>query len=78
MPKQCTTKKQPEQGKYIDKECPLCGKRLNTWDVRVCKALGYKNTTVCEECVAKEYDKTVEEFRSVMEAHFGMRPCMGL
>lgn len=77
MPKQCATKQQPEQGKYIDEYCPVCGKQLNTWDVRICKALGYKRT-ICEECVAKEYDKTVDELRAVMQSYFGMIPCLGI
>ena len=57
--------------------CVLCGGAFTTWDKRTNKALGYKNET-CEKCVCKEYDKTVAEFREIVERHFSMKPCMGL
>lgn len=58
-------------------ECEKCDKKLNSWDKRCSKALGYKNP-ICESCIAKEYDMTVDELRSKLEDFFGERPCMGL
>lgn len=55
--------------------CPNCGQKLNSWDKKVGKILGYK---LCENCIAKEYSITVEEFREKMENFLGMRPCQGL
>ncbi|UYO61831.1 hypothetical protein LNN31_13710 [Acetobacterium wieringae] len=63
--------------KLIQKHCHTCGDQLNTWDARISKSLGYTNP-LCENCVAKEYDKTVEELREVFESFFDMRPCMGI
>lgn len=66
---------------YIDKKriktCNLCGETLNSWDLRCSKALGYKNP-ICEICIAKEYGKTKEELREIMEEFFGLRPCLGI
>ena len=55
-----------------------CGSRLNSWDVKCSKALGYLKYQVCEKCLCKEYDVTVEELRAEMEDYFGMRPCKGI
>ena len=65
------------KGHKIDKYCALCNKQLNTWDARLCKALGYKNL-ICESCIAKEYDISVEELRATAEHHFGLTPCLGI
>lgn len=64
--------------KWLEEKCPRCGGRMNTWDVRCSKALGYLKYQVCEECLCKEYGRTVDELRSTMEGYFGMRPCQGL
>jgi hypothetical protein len=58
-------------------DCNICDEELTSWDLRCSKALGYKKP-VCEKCIAKEYDKTVEELRGTLEDFFGMRPCQGL
>ena len=63
--------------KWLDKNCNLCEKRLNSWDARLSKTLAYK-IPVCEQCIAKEYDMEVEALRKRMEDFFGMRPCQGL
>ena len=63
--------------KWLHLPCHVCGEELNTWDMRISHALGYEYIT-CEKCVAKEYDKSVEEVRSIMEEHFGLKPCQGL
>lgn len=63
--------------KWLDKKCNLCDMRLNSWDARCSKALAYKYP-LCEKCIAKEYDKEVEELRAIMEEWFGMRPCLGI
>lgn len=63
--------------RHTGQYCNACGQELTSWDLRCSKALGYKQP-VCETCIAKEYDKTVEELRNTLEGHFGMKPCMGL
>lgn len=62
---------------WIDESCHVCGKQLNSWDARCSKALAYRHKT-CEACIAKEYDKTPDELRSILEHHFGMTPCLGI
>jgi hypothetical protein len=57
--------------------CNTCGKELTSWDLRCSKALAYK-LPLCEGCIAKEYEKTADEVRDIMESYFGMRPCQGL
>lgn len=51
-----------KKGKKIDEYCNSCGEQLNTWDARISKALAYKYP-VCEKCIAKEYDREVDELR---------------
>lgn len=63
--------------KHTGKYCNACDKELTSWDLRCSKALGYKNP-ICEKCIAKEYDKTIDELRDTFEEYFGMRPCRGL
>lgn len=63
--------------KHTGEDCHSCGQELTSWDIRCSKALAYKKP-VCEACIAKEYDKDVDELRDTMEDFFGMRPCMGL
>ena len=63
--------------KWLDEECNICKRKLNTWDTRLSKTLAYKNA-VCEECIAKEYDMDVGELRTRMEDFFGIRPCQGI
>lgn len=62
---------------WLDEYCAICGRQINSWDARCSKALGYKNK-VCEHCIAKEYDISIEEFREITEHHFGLKPCLGL
>ncbi len=66
-----------EKVRWLDEPCPICGGRMNSWDVKIGKALGYKNT-ICEKCVAKEYNRSVDEIREIMEDYFGIRPCKGI
>lgn len=63
--------------KHTGKYCNICNTELSSWDLRCSKALGYKNA-ICERCMSKEYDKTVDELRGTFEDYFGMRPCQGL
>ncbi|MFS8540794.1 MAG: hypothetical protein LOD89_01720 [Tissierellales bacterium] len=56
-------------------KCKKCNKELNSWDKKVGRILGY---TLCEECIAKEYSISVQEFRERMEEYLGMRPCQGI
>lgn len=58
-----------------EKVCQRCNKELNSWDKKVGRILGY---TLCEECIAKEYSISVQEFRERMEEYLGMRPCQGI
>lgn len=63
---------------WYDIPCNACGKEeTNSWDKRCSRALGYKHI-VCEDCIAKEYDLTVEELRDTMRDHFGLLPCPGI
>lgn len=64
--------------RWLEDYCHYCGSQLNSWDVRVSKALGYLKYHCCERCIAKEYDRTLPELRGVMEEYFGMRPCKGI
>jgi predicted amidophosphoribosyltransferase len=66
-----------EKVKWLDKNCHSCGKQINSWDERCSKALGYRHS-VCESCIAKEYDVEINDLRATMEDTFGMRPCMGI
>ncbi len=66
-----------EKVKWLDEDCNLCGKQLNSWDKRVSKTLQYQSP-VCESCIAKEYDVDLEQLRRTMEHYFGMRPCQGI
>lgn len=66
-----------EQVKWFDEKCPSCDRRINSWDRRLSKALGYKQT-VCESCIAEEYDVSVNELRETAEHHFGLTPCFGI
>lgn len=63
--------------KWLDKQCNVCGRQLNSWDERCSKALKYHNL-ICESCIAKEYDMDVNVLRGRLENWFGMRPCMGI
>jgi predicted amidophosphoribosyltransferase len=63
--------------KHTGQFCHSCDNELTSWDIRCSKALAYKNP-ICEKCIAKEYDKDIEELRAILEDHFGMRPCQGL
>lgn len=63
--------------KWLDAECNICGKRLNSWDARLSKTLTYESP-VCEKCIAAEYDMDVAVLRSYFENVFGLVPCTGL
>lgn len=63
--------------KHTGQYCNICNNELNSWDLRCSKALAYRYP-VCESHIAKEYDKTIEEFRGIMEEYFGERPCLGI
>ena len=62
---------------WLDEYCNVCGEQLNSWDMRISKALVYKKP-VCEKCIAKEYDRDVDSLREYFERIFGMRPCLGI
>ena len=62
---------------WLDDECNNCSRQLNSWDTRLSRALAYK-FTVCETCIAKEYDMDVTAIRTYFEEVFSMRPCIGL
>lgn len=64
--------------RWLGMACLLCGRELNSWDVRCAKAVGYLKYQVCERCLCKEYDMEIDVFRDRMEAYFGIRPCRGL
>ena len=60
-----------------DAACNVCDGEVNSWDKRCSRALGYK-AIVCESCISKEYDVTVQELRSTLQEHFGLIPCPGI
>lgn len=60
-----------------DVACNVCTGEVNSWDKRCSRALGYKSI-VCESCIAKEYDVTVQELRGTLQEHFGLIPCPGI
>ena len=63
---------------WTDEECLICDARLNSWDIRICRALGVIPHE-CERCIAKEeYAMTVEALRARMLEKFGMEPCKGI
>ena len=62
---------------YPDISCPVCNGKVNSWDKRCSRALGYKQI-VCEDCIAHEYEIDVEELRDTMKNHFGLIPCPGI
>ena len=66
------------KGRNLHIPCGNCGAELNTWDARVSKALGYRNTIVCEACICKEYGVTKEELRDTRNRKFGLVPCQGI
>ena len=66
------------KGRNLHIPCEKCESELNTWDVRCCKALGYRNVLVCEECICKEYDVDKDHLRAAMNERFGLVPCQGL
>lgn len=57
-------------------KCILCGKEMNSWDVRLSKTLKCGNR--CEECLCGIYGFKQEAFRAKMEAYFDIRPCRGI
>ncbi len=63
--------------KWLDENCNSCDARLNSWDIKLSKALAYR-IPVCEKCIAKEYDMDVDVLRDRMEGYFGIRPCVGI
>lgn len=65
------------KAKWTDSICNICGNQLNSWDMRLSKALAYRYP-VCESCIAAEYGMDREALRSRMEDFFGMRPCQGI
>ena len=68
----------PSHTVWFDIPCPVCGRtKTNSWEKRISRALNYRGI-VCEACIAKEYDLSVDELRAAMESHFGLTPCLGL
>jgi len=63
--------------RWLDKECNICGRQLNSWDARLSKTLAYK-IPVCEACIAAEYDIDADALRRRMENYFDIRPCQGI
>ncbi len=60
-----------------DTVCNYCSGEVNSWDKRCSRALGYTHI-VCETCIAKEYNVTVQKLRSTLQEHFGLIPCPGI
>lgn len=62
---------------WSDEECNECGKQLNSWDLRISKALLIVPHE-CESCIAAEYGMTEDNLRARMREKFGMEPCKGI
>ena len=63
---------------WTNETCLSCDRKLNSWDIRICKAL-LITPHECESCIAeKEYAMTVDALRSRMLEKFGMEPCKGI
>ena len=63
---------------WTDDECIECDARLNSWDIRICKAL-LITPYQCEKCIAEKiYGMTVDALRNRMLEKFGMEPCKGI
>ena len=62
---------------YPDISCPVCNGKVNSWDKRCSRALGYK-AIFCEACISKEYGINIEELRDTMKENFGLIPCPGI
>lgn len=62
---------------WSDEECNECGKQLNSWDIRISKALLIVPHE-CEKCIAAEYGMTEDNLRARMREKFGMEPCKGI
>ncbi len=60
-----------------DAVCRICSGRVNAWDKRCSRALGYQYIA-CECCIAHEYGESVDRLRSIMQNHFGLIPCPGI
>lgn len=68
----------PSHAVWFDIPCPVCGKaKTNSWEKRISRALNYRGI-VCEACIAREYDLSIDALRVSMEKHFGLTPCLGL
>ncbi len=66
------------KGRNLHIPCDICDEELNTWDVRACKALGYKKVLICEKCICEEYACSKEFLRNTLNERFGLVPCQGL
>lgn len=66
-----------ERIRFINENCELCGKQLNSWDKKSYTA--FKLKPMCEDCISSKcFDISLDEFRNVMEDYFGLRPCRGI
>lgn len=62
--------------RWTKEECHKCGNKMNTWDMKLTKTFGVRNT--CEKCFCIIYDMDKKAFRTSMEDFFGIRPCQGI
>lgn len=66
-----------EKVRWLDEYCEKCDRQLNSWDRKCYSAFHMK--ALCEKCISADcFDIEVDEFRSVMEGYFGLRPCKGI
>ena len=67
-----------QEFRLLDRYCP-CETQLSTWSVRCCNAVGRKleECHICLDCLAEEYDMTLEEFEEYLSNYFGLLPCRG-
>ena len=62
--------------KLLNEYCHKCSGQMNSWDMRLTKTFGAKNT--CENCFCQIYDMDKDTFRASMEDFFDIRPCQGI
>ena len=63
-----------DREQWLDIPCSRCmKKKITKWDKRCSLALGYK-ALVCEDCISKDYDLTVDELQEALWEHFRLTP----
>lgn len=62
-----------KMAQWSNKYCKLCGRRMNKWDERCSFAM--REPPTCEKCLAKKFDKTIEELNQFLDEWYHIREC---